>query len=321
VAIEVAGHDWHTGIVIPVTSDALNLCPALMRFSGCRFVEIGWGDQAFYTADSITLVKTLRALFWPSPTVLHLVGLNEPTLEVFPSADVVRLELTGEEFGALLKTVNSCFASSSPISVGRYRNSFFYSAKGTYFFTNTCNVWTLRTLRSASVSTIPWAGLRAEAAMHQLAQSGSPLRLADREEKWPYGIASLIGLAVAAWRRKRFHARSKKLEGGDAETNHTLLNQDSSRRDRGLLLSWRFVGGATVALLMSAVLAANHHSWASLAMRCLLALLMATLASVVAISCDRIWSGYRSSRQCKLYREWLSALAALFVTSAILSPM
>ena len=321
IPIEVVGHDWHTGIVIPVNNDALELCPALERFKGDRFVEIGWGDYAFYTTDSISVVKTVRALFWPTPTVLHLFGYDEPTLETFPDADIVRLELTAEEFRALLRTLNSCFASDWPFSLGHYENSFFYSAKGTYFFTNTCNVWTLRTLRSASVSTIPWAGLRSEAAMHQLTKSGTPLRLEERRRKWPYAIASLVGFAIVARRRARFHSHFSKSERGEAEADPSLQDQDSSSRDRGLLRSWGFVVGTFVVLMVISVFAANHFWWALILMRSLLALLVAALASVVAISFDRIRSGYRSRRRFTLYREWLSALFALFFTAAILSPM
>ena len=52
---------------------------------------MGWGDDGFYRSDKITTGVTLKALFWPTPSVLHVVGFNDAPESYFVESKVVRM--------------------------------------------------------------------------------------------------------------------------------------------------------------------------------------------------------------------------------------
>lgn len=152
--IYVLSHGWHTGIVVNA-EDLNKLIPSLsQRFAKAGKYEIGWGDQGFYQAKEITTGLTLRAVFWPTPTVIHVVGLYKAPALSFPKSEVEKLTLSHESYSNLLEFLKSSFFfddNSEPVSLrkGIYGDSQFYRAVGTYYLFNTCNKWTAKGLASA----------------------------------------------------------------------------------------------------------------------------------------------------------------------------
>ena len=87
VEVFVVSHGYHAGIVVPrgpmadVASAQGQAALVLVagRFSDYRWLEIGWGDEGFYTSvptiASLTVRSAVRALFLPgNPSVLHVAG-------------------------------------------------------------------------------------------------------------------------------------------------------------------------------------------------------------------------------------------------------
>lgn len=296
VEIHVVSHGWHTGIVVPVDDRTLAACPPLAALGSHRALEIGWGDEGFYRAESISLGTTLRAIAIPTPTVLHVVGIDRPVAERFPYADIVRLSIGAAEYEAMLASIADTFASEVPVGPGIYGESRFFTARGKYWFPNTCNVWTLRTLATAGVPVTPLLGLRAEAAMHQLARSGTVERLAPREAKWPYALATVFGLAIAGWRRRR------------------LTRAEDGACDAHLRMAWIAAVLAMFGTLVLVVMSSNHIAWASPGSRVTIGAIVAALAGVGLVAIDRLRGGFR-------WREGISAALALLGVALVLSPM
>jgi len=181
VRIYIVGHGWHTGLVIPFADVDLEMCPGLRYFEGWDFVEIGWGDEGFYRgADSISLDVALAAVFTPTPTVLHIVGVNAPVHETFSMSEVIHLDLERENFMEMLQFIAATFRmkSGTPEDLGEgiYGFSRFFRAEGSYYFPNTCNVWTLKALKAAGFPVIPAAGIRTENVLDQAAKYGTTIR-------------------------------------------------------------------------------------------------------------------------------------------------
>lgn len=154
--IHVVSHGKHTGLI--VDAKALNRAvPELaQRFDDALFYEIGWGDAGFYRALQITTRLTLDAVFRPTPTVVHVVALDQdPALE-FPRSEVIRLEVAEANHRVLLRFIRSSFQSGAEGGVlsegaGIYGNSEFYRGVGRYHLGNTCNKWTAKALFSAGL--------------------------------------------------------------------------------------------------------------------------------------------------------------------------
>ncbi len=73
--IFVTGHGWHTGIVVPAAAMNRVLPFLRRRFGDVPYYEFGWGDRAFYEAKGITAGLAIRAIFWPTETVMHVVAV------------------------------------------------------------------------------------------------------------------------------------------------------------------------------------------------------------------------------------------------------
>jgi len=174
IEVFVVGHGYHAGIVVPRarTADVAdanadrNLFAATMRFGAYPWMEIGWGDEGFYTSvptvASLTVPLALRALFRPgNPSVVHVVGLADHPRAAFPTSDIVRLQLSEAGFARLVDRVDATFAvgedggPADALGPGLYGPSLFYRGVGAFHLFNVCNHWIADLLDAAGVPTAP----------------------------------------------------------------------------------------------------------------------------------------------------------------------
>jgi uncharacterized protein (TIGR02117 family) len=172
VAIELVSHGYHAGIAIPrpLMADLAGrqgdaaLVAVAQRFAPYPFVEIGWGDEAFYRsvpdAASLTMALAVRALLRPgNASVVHVVGLSEPPRAMFRSADIVRIELSPQGFSRLLHRLDASFArvagTPQELGSGLYGPSLFFRGAGTFHIFNVCNHWAADLLAVAGLPTAP----------------------------------------------------------------------------------------------------------------------------------------------------------------------
>lgn len=154
--IFVVSHGWHTGLVLPASLIHAKLPALQQRFPKTPYIELGWGDKGFYQAQEITTGLTLRAIFWPTESVVHAVAVPTNVARYFPQSEVLKLCLTQEEMESLLTFVASSFALDNKglpqaQKKGLYGNSQFYRGVGDYYLMNTCNKWTAKALQSAGL--------------------------------------------------------------------------------------------------------------------------------------------------------------------------
>jgi uncharacterized protein (TIGR02117 family) len=176
--IHVLNHGWHTGVVIPATVLQSRLAPLAARFPRASYLEIGWGDAGFYQAKEITSALTLRAIFWPTDSVVHVVGFDLPPAHYFPDSESIPLCLKPEQMALLLQFISDSFALSAEGSLqsldkGIYGDSQFYRGEGDYSLFNTCNTWTAKGLKSAGLDLCPTFKLTASSVLSSLKSVGS----------------------------------------------------------------------------------------------------------------------------------------------------
>lgn len=155
-SIYLVNHGWHTGLVIPAAALGDELDMLRDDFGPARFYEIGWGDRGFYQAPEINASVTLKALFWPTSSVLHVVALPTEPAQYFPQSTSVKLTVSKLGLAHLMAYIAATFERDSKGQLlrensGLYGNSRFYQAKGTFFFSNTCNAWVARGLDRTGV--------------------------------------------------------------------------------------------------------------------------------------------------------------------------
>ena len=168
-SVYVTSHGWHTGIVINASMITDELVALKERFPGNKYIEFGWGDTGFYQAPEITAMLTIKAVFWPTQSIMHVVGFNTRPDQYFPGSEVIEVKLTQSQVENLVKFLVSSFAVENdevvPLEKGLYGNSQFYQGVGSYYAFNTCNKWTAKALYSAGVDINPILKLTADSVM------------------------------------------------------------------------------------------------------------------------------------------------------------
>lgn len=151
--VYLVNHELHTGMVLP-KKDASPYLRSFDDFKHAYYLEIGWGDAAYYQTEEATITMGLKALLWPTDSVLHVVALRMDPVSYFPNSEVVLLELSHKGFIKLVEFVDSSFALNEKnrtirLGHGLYGESSFYRAKGTFYLFNNCNTWTANAIRSS----------------------------------------------------------------------------------------------------------------------------------------------------------------------------
>lgn len=152
-AIYIVSHGWHTGIVVP-TETVYHYLPTLQeRFGEVAYLEFGWGDKGFYQSQNITVATTLAAIFLPTNSVMHVVGVPFDAETFFANSQIEKRCINDREQQQLMRFIASSFATDSQqqlltLRQGIYGDSQFYAGNGQYYAFNTCNKWTAKALKS-----------------------------------------------------------------------------------------------------------------------------------------------------------------------------
>ena len=179
--IYLVSHGWHAGIVLRRADIPAGLWPENVTFPGAEFLEVGWGDKQYYQTPGAHFGIALRAVLWPTSSVLHLVGFNGAVSAYFSSSEIIGIKLGEPGFELLLRYIAASFARDErgqalSLGRGRYGNSRFYLSRESYHLFNTCNVWTARALRTASVPITPSFSITVEQLMAQSQTFGEVVR-------------------------------------------------------------------------------------------------------------------------------------------------
>ncbi|NIT61481.1 MAG: DUF2459 domain-containing protein, partial [Aliifodinibius sp.] len=175
--IYVINQGWHTGVIFRYQDVNDSLWPAIEDFSDAKYVEVGWGDADFYQAEENTVWMGIKALFWPTGSVLHVVGFDRPVDQYFYGYDIILIELPDSSYDRLCRFIQQAYETDEeenpiPLGKGLYGNSQFYKARGHYFFTNTCNTWVAQAVREAGYPLRPEYACTAGNLFDQLREIG-----------------------------------------------------------------------------------------------------------------------------------------------------
>jgi uncharacterized protein (TIGR02117 family) len=176
--IHVVSHGWHAGIVVRAADVPADAWLARREFADAEYLEVGWGDRAYYQATDPSLWLGLRALLWPNPGVLHIVAFSGAPEREFPAAEIVALQITSQGLARLVDAVAASHdrdADGRPIAFGPglYGRSRFYASRDRFHLFATCNLWTAALLREAGIALDPLGWPTAGALFARLRQQGS----------------------------------------------------------------------------------------------------------------------------------------------------
>ena len=181
VTIHVVGHGWHTGIVMRRDDLPAETWPESGLFPAVRFLEVGWGDRAFYESRDAGVSLALKAAFASEASVLHVAGFDRPPAEHFAGAEIIAIELSSPGMHSLARFISRAYArdaAGQPIELGPglYPGSRFYAATGRYSLVNTCNTWIADALRAGGCPITPVWAMTAGNVLSQAERCGRVVR-------------------------------------------------------------------------------------------------------------------------------------------------
>jgi len=166
--VYIVSNGVHTDFILPTNQfpsewlKNINFKDYELSDEELKFMGFGWGDRGFYldtpTWAELKFSTAVNALFFPSPTLMHLTAYNKLPSE---KKYVEKLTLTSIQFSNLCNHIwNSFSQSNNTIALlpnkGYTPNDNFYYARGSYHMFNTCNFWVNNGLRKAGVRTSIW---------------------------------------------------------------------------------------------------------------------------------------------------------------------
>jgi uncharacterized protein (TIGR02117 family) len=156
----VIHNKWHAAIVTAKADIAAEEMPELMYFPGAEYIEISWGDADFFPAAESGIGVALKAAFWSSGSVLHLVGFSGAVKDTYRGAEIIVIGLTEQEFRRLIGFVSAEFRRQQPgrpatPSPGLFTHSRFFPANGKFSILRTCNTWVAEAFSAAGLPVSP----------------------------------------------------------------------------------------------------------------------------------------------------------------------
>ena len=171
IDIYLASNGLHVDYVLPVKTEVVDwgiyFRPEDFDAGPKPFVAIGRGDKGFYletpTWGDLKVSNVTNALFWPSPTILHITYLRgQPIL----NDHVKKLTLSKDEYHNLVEYIKESLVyeengMTAMVPCCDYPgvNDKFYYSEGKYHLFMTCNDWVNAGLKRIGVKTATWAPL------------------------------------------------------------------------------------------------------------------------------------------------------------------
>jgi uncharacterized protein (TIGR02117 family) len=164
---------WHAAIVLrgaDITPDSL---PELVDFPDAEFIEFSWGDKDYFPNPNAGVFTAIKAAFWSSGSVLHVVGFSGNPKSFYRTGELVELRLTPNAHGRLLEYISHTFFRPPPrdraeASAGLFTYSRFYPATHKFSLLKTCNTWVAEALKSAGLPVSPGHVMTANSLATQL---------------------------------------------------------------------------------------------------------------------------------------------------------
>jgi len=179
-SVYLVSHGKHAGIAIRRADVPSGIWPESADFPEAEYLEVGWGDWDYYQAQEIGLWITLKAAFWPTASVLNVVGFRGPVQVYYPYSEIIEIQPSRKSLERLVLYIHDSYlrngkSRAEPLGTP-YGNSRFYPAVGKFDIFNTCNVWVARGLRYAGYPITPSFAITAGNLMSQASRFGREIQ-------------------------------------------------------------------------------------------------------------------------------------------------
>jgi uncharacterized protein (TIGR02117 family) len=178
-SVYVIKRAWHTGVAVAASDWPDRDWSVLADFPDSRYLEFGWGDARFYQAQEETWWMAVRAAFFSTGSVVHVIGFDHPTPEALIADEVVEVHLSEDGLRKLTASIQAEFQEATPRAFGTPLRGVpepnrFYHAKRRFFFPRMCNWWTARRLQDGGCPVAAWSVIMANRVIREAEGFAAP---------------------------------------------------------------------------------------------------------------------------------------------------
>jgi uncharacterized protein (TIGR02117 family) len=160
-AVFMVDNGWHAALVVRTADISTSALPELGDFPQAEYLEISWGDAEYFPDRDAGFFGALKAAFWSSGSVIHVVGFSGSVEKAYPGAEIIEIAVAEDRFDKMLRYLSDDFLRPAPTapakaSPGLFPNSRFYAARSQFSALRTCNTWIAEALRAAGLPLKPW---------------------------------------------------------------------------------------------------------------------------------------------------------------------
>jgi uncharacterized protein (TIGR02117 family) len=158
--IFVVHDNWHSVVVVSSADFSPKILPEIRDFPDAEYLEFSWGDREYFPHPQPGIGLALKAAFWSSGSIIHVVGLRDRPTASYPDAEIITIGLPASGLQRLIQFVSHTFLRVDPDSASEARpglsdNARFYLAQGKFSIFRTCNTWVAEALQAAELAIDP----------------------------------------------------------------------------------------------------------------------------------------------------------------------
>lgn len=175
----VVKHDWHSSLILSQSDFVAHSgWPLSQLDSRDALIEFAWGDERYYQAEEPSVTDGIAALFWPTPSVMHVRTWNKKEFER-AKLETVTVNLSDTGYQKTLRYIQESFFAPDqrpvPIGIGLSPKAYFFHANGYFFAFSTCNSWVAKALAYGGIPVFPSLAFTAWGLMSQVRSYQSTL--------------------------------------------------------------------------------------------------------------------------------------------------
>lgn len=176
--IFVARDGWHTGIILKTADVPIDLWPEIALYREHNYVDIGWGNERFFTEPEAGVYLALRAVLIPTQSVALVRRYNlHPDRIYGKTAQLFKTTLTEKNFNNLCRFISDSFLRDDEGHATPQGTPNFFLTKRNYHLFRTCNTWAASALNKAGVNICPFPVITGDQLVYRLEKLESMERL------------------------------------------------------------------------------------------------------------------------------------------------
>jgi hypothetical protein len=170
--VYVVHRGMHAALVVHREDIPAGVWPSHLAAPAKQFIEMGWGDNEGYRFPWTSRI-VVRALFWPTPSVIYMNSFDKPVTEHFSDVaeEIIELNLSDAGFARMCAYFQRYYRlndSGQPVALGND----FYAARESYHAFQNSNHWAARALREAGCPITSFYAITAHNVMFQSRRFG-----------------------------------------------------------------------------------------------------------------------------------------------------